>query len=78
MNKRDNDRSEVLSSFTYENHCRSIRLLINLLFGLNRIYYPSFKWTRYFIERMTITPTHFFARMERVFQSEPINGTQEL
>lgn len=62
----------------YENHCHSVRLLINLLFGLNRIYHPTFKWTRYFVEQMTIVPHNFFTRLEKVFQSDPVGGTQEL
>ncbi len=62
----------------YENNCAIVRWLLNLLFGLNRIYYPGFKWTRYFVEEMDIKPPEFFARLERVFQSDAVSGTCEL
>lgn len=62
----------------YENNCAIVRWLLNLLFGLNRIYHPGFKWTRYFIGEMTIKPPEFFARLERVFQSDAASGTHEL
>ncbi|GBE93575.1 DUF4037 domain-containing protein [Nostoc cycadae] len=62
----------------YENNCAIVRWLLNLLFGVNRIYHPGFKWTRYFIEEMNIKPPEFFARLEHVFQSEAASGTHEL
>jgi hypothetical protein len=62
----------------YENNCTIVRWLLNLLFGLNRIYHPGFKWTRYFVEEMSIKPPEFFARLERVFQSDAASGTHEL
>jgi hypothetical protein len=49
-----------------------------LLFGLNRIYHPGFKWNRYFVEEMSIKPPDFFARLERIFQSDAISGTNQL
>lgn len=62
----------------YENKCTIVRWLLNLLFGLNRIYHPGFKWTRYWVEAMSIKPPEFFARLERVFQSDAASGTHEL
>jgi hypothetical protein len=62
----------------YENNCAIVRWLLNLLFGLNRIYHPGFKWTRYFVEEMSIKPPDFFARLECVFQSDAASGTYEL
>lgn len=62
----------------YENNCAIVRLLLNVLFGLNRIYHPGFKWTHYFVEEMNIKPPKFFARLERVFQSDAASGTHEL
>lgn len=62
----------------YENNCAIVRWLLNMLFGLNRIYHPGFKWTRYFVEEMSIKPPEFFARLERVFQSDAASGTREL
>jgi Domain of unknown function (DUF4037) len=62
----------------YENNCAIVRWLLNMLFGLNRIYHHGFKWTRYFVEEMSIKPPDFFARLERVFQSDAVSGTHEL
>ncbi|MBW4539208.1 MAG: DUF4037 domain-containing protein [Myxacorys chilensis ATA2-1-KO14] len=62
----------------YENNCAIVRSLLNLLFGLNRIYHPGFKWTRYWVEVMSIKPPELFARLERVFQSDAASGTLEL
>ena len=62
----------------YENNCAIVRCLLNLLFGLNHIYHPGFKWTRYFVDKMSIKPPEFFARLERVFQSDAAIGTYEL
>jgi hypothetical protein len=62
----------------YENNCVIVRWLLNILFGLNRIYHPGFKWTRYWVEEMSIKPSSFFNRLERVFQSDAVSGTYEL
>jgi Domain of unknown function (DUF4037) len=62
----------------YENNCAIVRWLLNLLFALNRIYHPGFKWTRYFVEEMSIKPPEFFVRLERIFQSNAGSGTHEL
>lgn len=77
------DGQQILSErdeipLLYENHCAIVRWLLNLLFGLNRIYHPGFKWTRYLVEEMSIKPPELFARLERVFQSDVMSGTQEL
>ncbi|MFQ4139867.1 DUF4037 domain-containing protein [Nodosilinea sp. PGN35] len=62
----------------YENNCAITRWLLNILFGINRIYHPGFKWTRYFVGEMPIKPPDFFARLERVFQSDAATATYEL
>lgn len=62
----------------YENRCMIVRWLLNLLFGMNRIYHPGFKWTRYWVEEMSIKPSRFFDRLEYVFQSDAVSGTPEL
>jgi hypothetical protein len=62
----------------YENRCTIVRRLLNILFGLNHIYHPGFKWTRYWLEEMDIKPPEFFARLERIFQSDAASGTHEL
>lgn len=70
------DRLEI--PMLYENNCAIVRWLLNILFGLNRIYHPGFKWTRYWVEEMNLKPPKFFARLERVFQSDAESGTYEL
>jgi hypothetical protein len=62
----------------YENRCMIVRWLLNLLFGLNHIYHPGFKWTRYWVEVMKVKPPEFFARLEYIFQSDAASGTHEL
>jgi Domain of unknown function (DUF4037) len=70
------DRLEI--PMLYENKCAIVRRLLNILFGLNRIYHPGFKWTRYWAEEMSIKPSSFFNRLERVFQSDAVSGIHEL
>lgn len=70
------DRLEIPT--LYENNCAIVRWLLNLLFGLNHIYHPGFKWTRYFVDEMDIKPTNLFARLEYVFQTNASEGTNEL
>jgi hypothetical protein len=70
------DRLEI--PMLYENKCAIVRRLLNILFGLNRIYHPGFKWTRYWAEEMSIKPSSFFNRLERVFQAEAVSGIHEL
>lgn len=62
----------------YENNCAIVRWLLNILFGLNHIYHPGFKWTRYWVGKMKIKPVELFARLELVFQSDAKSGTHEL
>lgn len=62
----------------YENNCGITRWLLNILFTLNRIYHPGFKWTRYWVKEMNIRPPEFFPRLERVFQSDAASGADEL
>lgn len=70
------DRLEI--PMLYENRCMIVRWLLNLLFGLNHIYHPGFKWTRYWLEVMKIKPPEFFARLVHIFQSDAASGTHEL
>jgi hypothetical protein len=70
------ERDEI--PLLYENNCHSVRLLLPLLFGLNRLYSPSFKWTRNHIKEMGVKPRDFFPRLQQVFQSDCVRGTREL
>jgi hypothetical protein len=70
------DRLEI--PMLYENKCAIVRRLLNILFGLNRIYHPGFKWTRYWAEAMSIKPSDFFNRLERIFQADAVSGIHEL
>ncbi|MBS0427372.1 MAG: DUF4037 domain-containing protein, partial [Proteobacteria bacterium] len=54
----------------YGNRCAIVRRLLNILFGLNRIYHPGFKWTQQYIQEMHIKPPDLFARLERAFRSD--------
>ncbi|MDY6938095.1 MAG: DUF4037 domain-containing protein [Cyanobacteriota bacterium] len=62
----------------YENTCSFVRWILNILFAVNRIYHPGYKWTRHWTEVMTIKPPQLFARLEYIFQSEVTSGTKEL
>ena len=62
----------------YENTCSFVRWILNMLFALNRIYHPGYKWTRYWTRMMTIKPSRLFERLESVFQSDAASGTEEL
>jgi len=70
------ERNEI--PLIHENNSHSVRTLLNLLFGLNRMYHPTFKWTKYFVEEMSIAPPHLFTRLERVYQADTMSGTREL
>ena len=62
----------------YENHYWTVRRLLFSLFGLNRIYCPGYKWTRYYVKEMSIKPRDFYARLQRVYQPDCMSGTYEL
>ncbi|GAB4182369.1 MAG: DUF4037 domain-containing protein [Coleofasciculaceae cyanobacterium] len=83
LNFRPFDGQHILTErleipMLYENKCAIVRRLLNILFGLNRIYHPGFKWTRYWAEEMSIKPSSFFNRLERVFQADAASGIHEL
>ncbi len=83
LNFRPFDGQHILTErleipMLYENKCAIVRRLLNILFGLNRIYHPGFKWTRYWAEEMSIKPSSFFNRLERVFQADAVSGIHEL
>ena len=62
----------------YENACSFVRWILNILFAVNRIYHPGYKWTRHWTEVMTIKPPQLFTRIESIFQSDATSGTEEL
>jgi Domain of unknown function (DUF4037) len=70
------DRLEI--PMLYENKCAIVRKVLNILFALNRIYHPGFKWTRYWAEQMSIKPPKFFGRLVRVFQADVESGVSDL
>jgi predicted nucleotidyltransferase len=83
LNFRPFDGQHILTErleipMLYENRCTIVRWLLNLLFGLNRIYHPGFKWTSYWVGEMSIKPSRFFNRLEHVFQSDAASGALEL
>jgi hypothetical protein len=70
------ERNEI--PLLYENHCQTVRRIIRVLLGLNRIYYPGFKWTRHVVAQMALSPPNLFPRMERLFQSDAMSSTNEM
>lgn len=62
----------------YENACNSERRILSILLGLNRIYYPGFKWTRHVTQQMFIAPPDLFPRLKQVFQSDAVTGARVL
>ncbi|CAA9401044.1 hypothetical protein AVDCRST_MAG94-5913 [uncultured Leptolyngbya sp.] len=83
LNFRPFDGQHILTErlelpLLYENNCALVRRLLSVLFGLNHIYHPGFKWTRYFVDEMSIKPPQFWARLEQVFQADAASGTQAL
>jgi hypothetical protein len=47
-----------------------IRTIHSLLFALNSIYHPGFKWTRFFLREAKILPPNFEARIDGLFASD--------
>lgn len=70
------ERDEV--PLLYENFCHMERKILAMLMGLNRIYYPGFKWTRYLTDEMTLAPPLLFPRLTRVFRTDPVPGAREM
>jgi predicted nucleotidyltransferase len=70
------ERDEV--PLLYENACNLQRRILSILLGLNRMYYPGFKWTRRVTEQMHIAPPDLFARLKQVFQSDAVTGIRVL
>jgi predicted nucleotidyltransferase len=62
----------------YENACNSQRRILSILFGLNRIYYPGFKWTRHVVHQLHLAPPDLFARLKQVFHNDAVPGMRVL
>lgn len=83
LNFRPFDGQKVLTDrlelpMLYENRCAIARRVINILFGLNRMYYPGFKWTRHWVLQMKIKPPNFFDRLQRALQTDAYSVPDEL
>ncbi len=52
--------------------------ILTLLFGLNCLYYPGFKWIDRRIELLSLAPPTLSFRFKRVWNSEPVIGTRLL
>ena len=52
-----------------EHMCGRIRSMHTLVFALNSLYHPSFKWTRFFLREARIIPANFEARVDSLFDS---------
>jgi hypothetical protein len=62
----------------YDSFAQISKKLLHVLFGLNRIYYPGFKWVHLLIQQMNIAPVDFSQRLQRVFEAEPRIGADHL
>jgi hypothetical protein len=65
-------RGDVL--LAYEALSQALRRIVAVLCGLNRRYYPGLKWLDRTIEEMPLHPTELSARIQHVFQAEPVSG----
>lgn len=45
-----------------------------LIYGLNKIYHPSFKWNHYFLSECPLKPENFTQRINKLFQSDLIEA----
>ena len=69
------DRSET--PLFQEHMCGRIRRMNTLLFALNSLYHPSFKWTRFFLREAEIIPKDFEARIDKLFDSNLKNVVED-
>jgi hypothetical protein len=54
--------------------------LMGVLFGLNRqfVHHPAFKWQKYTLSSMEITPKNITNRLESIFLEDPKDSVREL
>ncbi|GHO82491.1 hypothetical protein [Dictyobacter formicarum] len=62
----------------YESYSFAQKRILTLLFGLNHLYHPGFKWIDRRIEALSFAPPELSLRFKQVWNSEPVAGTRLL
>jgi hypothetical protein len=62
----------------YESYSFAQKRIMTLLFALNRLYHPGFKWIDRRIEALSLAPPALSLRFKQAWNSEPVTGTQLL
>ena len=62
----------------YESYAFAQKRILTLLFGLNRMYHPGFKWIDRRIETLSLAPPDLALRFKQVWKSDPLTGTRTL
>jgi Polymerase beta, Nucleotidyltransferase/Domain of unknown function (DUF4037) len=73
------ERNDLLA--LYQSFCTVEKHLLLVLMGLNRIYYPGFRWVDRLIEHMPIAPLNLAPRFKQVFgivSIDPLAGVYQL
>jgi hypothetical protein len=73
------ERNDLL--VLYESFCTVEKHLLLVLMGLNRIYYPGFRWVDRLIEQMPIAPLNLAPRFKQAFgiiSIDPLAGVYQL
>ena len=59
------ERNDVL--VLYDSFCTAQKHLLLILLGLNRLYYPGWRWMDRLIDQMQVTPPHLSPRFKQLF-----------
>lgn len=62
----------------YESYSFAQKRVLTLLFGLNRLYHPGFKWIDRHIQALSFAPPALSLRFKQVWNSEPVTGIRLL
>src|SRR5205085_11078180 len=52
--------------------------IFSALVGLNRVYYPGFKWMAHTLSTLPLAPPDLAARINAVFRAEPLAGAGQM
>src|SRR5439155_5319039 len=52
--------------------------IFSALVGLNRVYYPGFKWMAQTLSTLRLAPPDLAARINQVFRAEPLAGARQM
>ncbi len=59
------ERNDVL--FLYDSFCTAQKHLLLVLLGLNRLYYPGWRWLDRLIDQLQVTPPNLSPRLKQLF-----------